>query len=100
MCKSPGAAEAQGQTQGLDLVTDQAALRERLATVVKEFERNLGSGGPRVCVRVAGKRLTLTSWTRSGQPIQMGGQGPRQIVFVNQVEPADCRALLASARAD
>lgn len=60
-CASPGAALAKPKVASLDMVPSDGETLEVLASTLKEFEKNIASGGDRVCIQLSGSKLKLES---------------------------------------
>jgi hypothetical protein len=60
-CKSPGAPLAQKETCQLDIVPADSKVLKNLKRSLSEFNKNIGNDGDRVCVRLQGEILKLTS---------------------------------------
>ena len=60
-CKSAGAPMAQKETCQLDIVAADSKVLKNLKKSLSEFNKNVGNDGDRVCVRLKGEILRLTS---------------------------------------
>jgi hypothetical protein len=60
-CASPGASMAKEKILTLDMVPADGQTMDFLSSSLEEFNDNIQNGGDRVCVRLSGTRMTLTS---------------------------------------
>jgi hypothetical protein len=61
MCKSPGASLAQKETRDLDIVPADSKVLKNLKKSLAAFNKSITDDGERVCVRMKGEVLKLTS---------------------------------------
>lgn len=63
LCKSPGAPLAQRSTRDLDIVPANSKAMKNLRKTLQKFKASIQQDGGRVCVRLEGEVLMLTSAT-------------------------------------
>jgi hypothetical protein len=61
LCASPGAALAKDKVVSLDMVPADGETLQELTSTIEQFEDNTRNGGDRVCVRLSGSKMKLTS---------------------------------------
>ena len=97
-CASPGAMQAKDKVVQLDMVPVDTEALTILRSSLEEFEDNIRNGGDRVCVRLQGSRMTLTS----AEVRQVGEEITDQIqmtdfYLVDSASRVECRQVLGDA---
>lgn len=102
-CSSPGAGEAQGQTETLAVVAANGLAREAVRDAVRQHDARLRSGGERTCLSLRGATLSLEgARTVEGDHDLSGRLVPafRRVRFIlaEEARVRDCGPLLSPAR--
>lgn len=101
-CASAGAAEAKHSLRDLLVVTDKREVRAQLQRVAAEQEKREKNKGERLCVKLAGNELELTSWAK-GDAVMSGkelagmvpaGAVPQEQFYVDAIETMDCKQVM------
>ena len=96
-CASPGASLAKDKVVDFQVVpADDDALAD-LRSSIEEFDDSIGSGGDRVCVRIHGSRLKLTSAeVREVNESVIDSIQMRDFHLIDSLSRVDCREALKS----
>ena len=98
LCKSPGAAEAQGLLKDVQMVADRRTVA-KLKSAFKDHEQRLGKDAERLCATLRGQWLELDRLEMGGQVMtaeqfrtELRGRATRRVnLHVQSVHAHDCR---------